>query len=227
MMTKRFLWISFLFPFFALGQGDYYDWHIWSEATVEYKELPKLDLGIGFQNRLDQNITRLRGNYLTLEASYKLGMGIRLVVGLRGATSPRWDQLRMSGGFSRGFNVGKNTSIKCRFLFQHQVFSGSDARYGLNLPQQNYRLRLSFRQKLIKKTWFILHTEPMWRGVPSEIYFLRIRSSAQIERSLPGPWSVNAGYMLQVGFNGAANFHAGLLGVTYELSFKPKTKNLQ
>jgi hypothetical protein len=224
MMIKRLLICGFFLPLSVSAQLGNYDWHLWTEANVEYKELPKLDVGLGFQNRLDQNISRLRGNYLTLEASYKVGKGIRLIAGMRGATSPRWDQLRFSAGISRGFDFGKNTSLKFRLLFQHQVFSGSDIQYGLNLPQQNYRIRLSFRQKLLKKTWFILHSEPMWRSNNDNFYFIRIRSSAQIERSLPGPWSIYAGYLLQFGFNGAANFQGGLLGVNYELRFSTKEK---
>jgi hypothetical protein len=224
MMIKRFAIALFLWPVSLFSQQDAYDWQLWSEASVEYKQIPKLDLGLSFQNRLDRNVTRLRGNYLTLDASYKLGKGFRVLAAVRGASSARFDKLRFSAGLSRGFEFGKATSIKIRGLVQHQVFAGSDVRYGINVPQQNYRVRISLRQKLIKKTWLNVHSEPMWRKEGSEFGFYRLRSSVQIERSLPGPWTVNMGYMIQQGFKRGSNVQAVLIGVGYELKFKAKEK---
>lgn len=220
MTIKKLLCLLLMSPCFASAQTDAYDWQIWSEVSLDYNEIPKLDLGLSFQNRLDQQLTRLRGNYITLDASYKLGKGLRALAAIRGATSSRWDKLRFSAGLSRSVDFGKTTSFKIRTLIQHQVFAGSDVRYSLNLPQQNYRIRLTLRQKLIKKTWLNVHTEPMWRSEGNAFGFYRLRSSLQIERALPGPWTMNVGYMIQQGFNRSSNFQALIAGISFNL--KPK-----
>jgi hypothetical protein len=107
------------------------------------------------------------------------------------------------------------TTVKLRALWQLQAFPGSDIRYGINVPQQNYRIRFTVRQKILKKTWINLHTEPLWRAEPGTFEFNRIRSTVQLERSLPGPWSLTLGYLRQNGFNRGTNMQAIVFEVQY------------
>jgi hypothetical protein len=222
MMIKHFLTLIFLGCSVLFAQTTSFDRQVWTGASVDFKEIRKLDLGVTFQSRFDRNAQRLRGNYLTAEASYKLGKGFRFLGAVRGATSPRWDKLRFSTGISKNFDLGKTTTLKIRSLWQYQVFSGSEPRYGLNVPQHNFRLRVSIKQKIARKTWITLQSEPLWRKEASVVALNRLRTSLHIERTLPGPWSVTLGYMNQLGFNNSSNAHVLLASVGYELKFKPK-----
>ncbi len=118
-------------------------------------------------------------------------------------------------GISRSFDLLSGTTVKLRALWQLQAFPGSDIRYGINVPQQNYRCRFTVRQKIFKKTWINLHTEPLWRAEPGTFEFNRIRSTVQLERSLPGPWSLTLGYLRQNGFNRGTNMQAIVFEVQY------------
>jgi hypothetical protein len=224
MMIRRIVLFYFLGHSALLAQKTPYDKQLWSGINLEFNEIKKLNLGLSYQSRFDRNIERFKGSYVTAEAAYKFGKGIRLLGAIRGASSARWDKLRFSAGLSKNFELGKRTELKLRFLWQYQVFTGSDVRYGLEVPQHNYRFRLSIKQKIAQKTWITLQTEPLWRKELQEVNLNRIRTSLQLERSLPGPWSVSLGYMNQIGFNGNSNVHALLVTMVYELKFKSKVK---
>jgi hypothetical protein len=225
MMIRRIVLIYFLGHSVLWAQETPYDKQLWSGLNVEFNEISKLDLGLSYQSRFDRNIQRFRGSYITANASYKLKKGFRWVVAMRAASSPRFDKLRFSGGFTKNFELGKSTSIKLRALWQYQMLSGSDLRYGLNVPQQNYRFRISIKQKIARKTWITLQTEPLWRKELQAIHINRLRSSVQIDRSLPGPWSVSMGYIIQQGLGRGTNFHGLLCEISYELKFKKKAVN--
>ena len=223
-MIRRIILIYFWGNSVLFAQENRYNRQLWSGLNVEFNEIKKLNLGVSYQSRFDRNIQRFKGSYVTTEVAYKIGNGIRLLGAVRGASSLRWDKLRFSAGVSKNFEFGKLTELKLRALWQYQVFSGSDVRYGLDTPQQNYRFRVSIKQKIARKTWIILQTEPLWRKELREVALNRLRTSLQLERSLPGPWSVTLGYMNQIGFNKSSNAHVLLVGVGYELKFKPKSK---
>jgi len=224
MMIRRIILIYFWGHSVLFAQENRYDRQLWSGLNVEFNDIKKLNLGLSYQSRFDKNIQQFKGSYVTAEAAYKLGNGIRVLGAVRGASSARWDKLRFSAGLSKNIDLGKWTELKLRALWQYQVFSGSDVRYGLDVPQQNFRFRVSLKQKIARKTWVTLQTEPLWRNELREVALNRLRTSLQLERSLPGPWSVTLGYINQIGFNNSSNAHILLLGIGYELKFKPKRK---
>lgn len=212
----RGLRLFFLFvPLCLHSQSDSYDWQLWSGFSVENYDFDRLNLGLSYQNRVDRDFTRIRGHYTTLDASYKWRKKIRLLAAVRFASSDRWDKLRFSMGISRSFDLLSGTTVKLRALWQFQTFPGSDIRFGINVPQQNYRCRFTVRHKILRKTWINLHTEPLWRAEPGTFEFNRIRSTVQLERSLPGPWSLTLGYLRQNGFNRGTNMQALLFEVQY------------
>jgi hypothetical protein len=222
MMTRLLLTGALLGNSILFAQSNTYDQQIWAGASIDYKEIRKLDLGVTFQSRFDRNAQRLRGNYLTAEASYKIGKGFRFLGAIRGATSSRWDKLRISTGFSKNIDLGKTTILKIRGLCQYQVFSGSYLRYGLNVPQNNFRLRVSIKQKIARKTWLTLQTEPLWRKELKKTNLYRLRSALQIEYALPGPWSISMAYIIQQGLGRSTNFNALVCNANYELKLKKK-----
>jgi hypothetical protein len=215
MMIRGILFLLLFAPLVLYSQSDSYDWQLWSGFSIENNDFKRLDLGLSYQNRLDREFSRIRGHYTTLDASYKWRKKIRLLAAVRFASSDRWDKLRLSMGISRSYDLLSGTTVKLRVLWQLQAFPGSDIRYGINVPQQNYRIRFTVRQKILKKTWINLHTEPLWRAEPGTFEFNRIRSTVQLERSLPGPWSLTLGYLRQNGFNRGTNMQAIVFEVQY------------
>ena len=215
MMIRGIVFFWLFAPLYLYSQSDSYDWQLWSGFSIENNDFERLNLGLSYQNRLDRDISRIRGHYTTLDASYKWRKKIRLLAAVRFASSERWDKLRLSMGISRSFDLLSGTTVKLRALWQFQAFPGSDIRYGINVPQQNYRCRFTLRHKIFKKTWINLHTEPLWRAEPGTFEFNRIRSTVQLERSLPGPWSLTLGYLRQNGFNRGTNMQAILFEMQY------------
>lgn len=222
MTIRAFFFLILLLPIWAQAQTDAYDWQIWSGFAIENYDIRRLNLGYSYQNRLDRNVSRVRGHYSSLDASYKWKKHYRLLASVRFASSNRWDKLRWSLGVSRSFNLLSNTTFKLRALWQYQSLPGSEIRYGINVPQQNYRLRFTLRQKLIKKTWLNLHTEPLWRAEPGSFEFNRLRSTIQLERSLPGPWVMTLGYLRQNGFNRSTNMQAIVLEVQFYFKLRKR-----
>ncbi|MFN5371547.1 MAG: hypothetical protein ACK5B6_08810 [Bacteroidia bacterium] len=222
MMIRGILFLFLFAPLYIHSQSDAYDWQLWSGFSIENNDINRLDLGLSYQNRLDRAISRVRGHYTTLDASYKWRKKVRLLAAVRFASSERWDKLRLSLGATQSFELLSGTTIKFRGLWQIQAYPGSEIRYGINVPQQNYRFRFSLRQKILKKTWLNLHTEPLWRAEPGILEFNRIRSSVQLERALPGPWSLTLGYLRQNGFNRGANMQAIVFEVQYFFKLRKK-----
>lgn len=202
------------------------DVQLWSSAEITGSPAKKLDLSGSFQSRLDQNVSRLRGNYFSIEASRKIASGLRILVNARFATSNRWDRYRFGVGIQRNIKWGASgkSEIKLKFQYQYQFEPGFDIRYGINTPQQNLRFKTTWDRKIIKKTILSLSVEPLWRIEASETFFRRVRYTAIVKRSLPGPWTLEAGYTYQQVYNNPGRAHIARIGLSYELKRKKSDK---
>lgn len=202
------------------------DFNIWAGFEVKHQITKKFELSVQFQSRFRDNASQLRGNYFSIDASRKLGKGYRLLFDARFATSPNWDKYRFGLGLQKTikFDPKGNSEIKIRTLYQYQFFPSAQAIYGIDEAQQNYRFRISFNQKIFKKTYLTIQSEPMWRLQGGEFFFRRLRSAIIIKRSLPGPWTIEAGFARQLNFNRRANINIASIGISYEIKKKKKAK---
>lgn len=209
-----------------LAQSIQKDLNLWTSLDLKHQPTKKIELTAQFLSRFDRNITKLNANYFSLDASRKLGNGWRFLFETRFSTSSSWDKLRFGAGFQKSFkldSLGKS-EIKFRALYQYQYSLAQDVRYGIEVPQQNFRFRLSWTKKLMKKTYLTIQSEPLWRIEAGDFFFRRVRSTASIKRSLPGPWSIELGYTRQLNFNNLSDIQIITTSISYELKKKAKTK---
>lgn len=222
-MIKRVLRFAFLlFP--ALANAQLSDQATWLSLEVKREISRKIDLEISQQIRLDRNSTRLRGSYSNLDLSYKLGNGWQALAEARFSTSARWDRLRYGAGVSKRWKfTGKGKpEMRIRALFQRQFHLLSDPEFGINPPQNNYRIKLGYERKLISKTRFTVFAEPMWRSEAGSTFARRLRLGLQINRSLPGPFSLSLGYVWQRNLNVPRTFHIVQAGLSFNWKRKAK-----
>lgn len=226
MMINKIILPAFLFAFSTVvsAQVDQRDLHLWTAIEVNHKLNKKIDLSAQFQSRFDREVNRLRGNYFSIDASRKLGKGFRLLLDARFATSSRWDKYRFGIGLQKNikFDEKGNAELKLRALYQYQFFPTADVQYGIDVPQQNYRFRASFTQKIIKKTYLTIQSEPMWRAEAGSFFFRRVRSTISVKRSLPGPWTIQVGYTRQFNFNNPSDIQ--IISTTLSYDWKRKSK---
>jgi hypothetical protein len=228
MMIKfRLLFFAFVCSTINLSaQSNSADLNLWTSFDVKHQPTKKIELTAQFLSRFDKNITQLNANYFSLDASRKLGNGLRLLFESRFSTSSSWDKLRFGIGFQKSIkldSLGKS-ELKIRGLYQYQYSLAEDIRYGIELPQQNFRLRISWTNKIFKKTYLTIQSEPMWRSEDGDFFFRRVRSNVSIKRLLPGPWSIELGYTRQINFNNPSNINILTTGVSYEWKKKTKPK---
>lgn len=226
-MNRIFLVCSFiLFTGNIFAQAVRSDFNFWGGFEVKHQVSKKFEISVQFQSRFDKDANRLRGNYFNLDGSRKLGKGFRILFETRFATSANWDKYRFGLGLQKTIklNAKGHSEIKIRTLYQYQFFPTADEIYGIDEAQQNYRFRISYNQKLVKKTYFTFQSEPMWRLEGGEFFFRRLRTTASIKRSLPGPWTIEAGYSRQLNFNRRAKIDIVSLGLSYEIKRKKKVK---
>lgn len=226
-MTTKLLFSIIVFSLSMLpsfSQNVRRDFHLWTSLEFNRKVSKNLDFSCQIQNRMDRNINRLRGNYLSFDASYKLAKGVRMVFDARLATSARWDKYRFGVGFQKTIKLKDKAKSELRFraLYQYQFFPTSDERFGIDAPQQNFRFKATFTQKIFKKTYLILQAEPLWRAESGDFFFRRFRAISSIKRSLPGPWTLQADYISQFNFNERAHFN--ILSFRLEYTWKDKKK---
>jgi hypothetical protein len=208
------------------AQSNAADLNLWTSFDVKHQPTKKIELTAQFLSRFDKNITQLNANYFSLDASRKLGNGFRLLFESRFSTSSSWDKLRFGIGLQKSIkldSLGKS-ELKIRGLYQYQYSLAEDIRYGIELPQQNYRLRISWVKKIYKKTYLTIQSEPMWRSENGDFFFRRVRSNFTIKRLLPGPWSIELGYTRQINFNNPSNINIVTTGISYEWKKKSKPK---
>lgn len=225
MIRKILVAASFLvFSLAVSAQGDQRDLQLWTAIEVNHKLNSKVELSAQFQSRFDREINRLRGNYFSIDASRKLGNGFRLLLDARFATSSRWDKYRFGIGLQKNikFDEKGNAELKLRALYQYQFFPTADIRYGIDVPQHNFRFRASFTKKIIKKTYLTIQSEPMWRAEAGSFFFRRVRSTISVKRSLPGPWAIQVGYTRQFNFNNPADIQ--IVSTTLSYDWKRKAK---
>lgn len=227
-MIKKLLFSAFLstITLVASAQADQRDLHLWTAIEASHKLNKKIELSAQFQSRFDREVNRLRGNYFSIDASRKLGNGYRLLLDARFATSSRWDKYRFGIGFQKNIKLDEKgkSEIKLRALYQYQFFAGANAQYGLEVPQQNFRFRASFKRKIAKKTYLTIQSEPMWRTEAASFFFRRVRSTINLKRSLPGPWEIQVGYTRQFNFNNPADIQIVSTTLSYELKRKAKAE---
>ena len=208
------------------AQSNAADLNLWTSFEVKHQPTKKVELTAQFLSRFNQNITQLNANYFSLDASRKLGNGLRILLESRFSTSYNWDRLRFGIGLQKTIkldSLGKS-EFKLRGLYQYQYSLAEDIRYGIELPQQNFRFRVSFTNKIFKKTYLTIQSEPMWRMEDGDFFFRRVRSNVSIKRLLPGPWSIELGYTRQMNFNDPSNFNIVTTAVEYEFKKKGKSK---
>lgn len=223
---KFLILVFFCFSVSIWAQPNQTDLNLWTSLDIKHQPTKKIELTAQFLSRFDKNISQLNANYFSLDASRKLGKGFRFLLESRFSTSSSWDRLRFGIGFQKSLkldSLGKS-ELKFRALYQYQYSLAEDVRYGLELPLQNFRLRVSWTNKIFKKTYLTIQSEPMWRSENGDFYFRRVRSNATIKRLLPGPWAIEIGYTRQFNFNDPSNIHILVTSISYELKKNVKPK---
>lgn len=222
-MISKFLRLAFFFlPIVANAQLS--EQATWISFEVKREVSKKIDLELSQQIRLDRNSTRIRGHYSNVDLSFKLGKGWQALAEARFSTSARWDRIRYGAGLSKRWKLGGKgkPELRLRVLFQRQFHLLSDPEFGINPPQNNYRIKLGYERKLIRKMRLMAYAEPMWRSEASETFARRIRLGLQLNRSLPGPFNLSLGYVWQRNLNMLRTFHIVQAGIS--MNWKRKTK---
>lgn len=223
MISKLLRLAFFILPIVANAQRS--EQATWLSLEVKREVSRKIDLELSQQIRLDRNSSRIRGHYSNVDLSYKLGNGWQALVETRFSTSVRWDRIRYGAGIFKRWKLGGKgkPELRMRTLFQRQFHLLSDPEFGINPPQNNYRIKLGYERKLISKTRFTVFAEPMWRTEAGETFARRLRLGLQLNRALPGPFNLSLGYVWQRNLNVPRTFHIVQAGLSFNWKRKLKT----
>jgi hypothetical protein len=221
-INLSFLLLLFTPVLFAQTQ----DVQLWNAIELKQDLPKKFDLSIQYQSRIDKDISRFRGSYISTTVGYKLNKHWSAEAGIRYSTSNRWDRIRYSVGIG-GQWKWKGWELSSKFKYQYQFYLASMPEYGINPPVQNFRLKLGAEHKLVKKLKVFVSSEPMFRYKSSEFYFRRVRNTAGLRWSPSKKLGIEASYVWQPQWNAAATIQVMQLNVSYSLPKHWKKKKTE
>lgn len=191
------------------------------------KDLPKgFAVSAEWQSRFDDNVSKLKRNYLYLNADYKVKKWLFVLVQYRFSTNPYSDAHRFRTGLSFKKKLGK-FSLADRLIYQHQYGFLSEEWIGEFGPSRALRNRLQVGYSLSKKIGLSVSAEPSWKVNPGRFTLSRIRYMAAADFDLPKKFSATLFYLLQPDYNRvnpSMNYVCGLT-LAYELPGKKKSKS--
>jgi hypothetical protein len=199
------------------------DFQVWNALALNQDLKKGFDLSAQYQSRIDKDISRFRGSYISATIGYKLNKHWTAEAGIRYSTSNRWDRIRYSVGIGRSWKWDK-LELSAKAKYQYQYYLESLPEWGINPPAQNFRLKLGAEQKIIKKLKVFVSTEPMFRYKASEFYFRRVRNTVGIKWSPIKRTSFEASYIWQPQWNSDAIIQVMQFNVSYDLPKMGKKK---
>jgi hypothetical protein len=221
-INLSFLLLLFTPVLFAQTQ----DVQLWNAIELKQDLPKKFDLSIQYQSRIDKDISRFRGSYISSTLGYKLNKHWSAEAGIRYSTSNRWDRIRYSVGIG-GQWKWKGWELSSKFKYQYQFYLESMPEYGINPPAQNFRLKLGAEHKLVKKLKVFVSSEPMCRYKSSEFYFRRVRNTAGLRWSPTKKLGIEASYIWQPQWNSDATIQVMQLNLSYSLPKHWKKKKTE
>ena len=191
------------------------------------KDLPKgFAASVEWQSRFDDNVSRLKRNYLYVDADYKVKKYLSVLVQYRFSTNPFSDAHRFRTGLVLKTKY-KKFSLANRIIYQQQYGYLTEEWIGAFGPSRALRNRLQLGYTLTKKIGLSVSAEPSWRVEPGTITLRRIRYMAALDFNLPKKFSAKLFYILQPDYNQAdpaLNYVCGLR-FAYDLPGKKKSKD--
>ncbi len=201
------------------------DLEAWTGVELR-KDLPKgFAASVEWQSRFDDNISRLKRNYLYLGANYKIQKWLFVLVQYRFSTNPFSDAHRFRTGLNFKFKY-KKFSLNNRLIYQHQYGFLSDEWINEFGPSKALRNRLQIGYSITKKIGVSLAAEPSWRLESSVFSLRRIRYMTAVDFDLPKKLSLRLFYLVQPDYNRvnpAINYVTGI-SLAYDLPGKKKDK---
>jgi hypothetical protein len=187
---KCVLALLLLLPFGAVAQHDLQ----YRGALSVRQDLPKgFTLTLGYQIRIDHNMSAFQASYLTADLSYKAHKYLDVEGELRYGTSRQWDNFRYSIGVASEKKLLKKLTVsgKLRYQYQHSLQAWGEI--GQYPDRHQIRLKVGLGFKLHKKVEADLSTEPMFAITEMTGNFRRIRTQLTFGFNLP------KGFTLEVG----------------------------
>jgi hypothetical protein len=166
--TNLILFAFFLFSFQLVKsqatRADPVDIQGWFGANVEADLPKKWDIDFSYQVRMNNNITSYNGSYYSIGVKKQLIKPLSILVEYRLSQVLKGTYNRLSTGLDIDFNVNKIKS-DLRFLYQNQVQDFDDP---IKETDKDHFLRARVRGRipLIKKTYLVLSTEPIYSLSP-------------------------------------------------------------
>jgi hypothetical protein len=201
------------------------DLEAWTGVALR-KDLPKgFAASVEWQSRFDDNVSRLKRNYLYVNANYKIQKWLFVLVQYRFSTNPYSDAHR----FRTGLNLKtkyKKFSFANRIIYQHQYGFLSDEWINEFGPSRALRNRLQIGYSITKKIGVSLAAEPSWKVSPGSFTLRRIRYMTAVDFDLPKKLSLRLFYLVQPDYNRinpAINYVTGI-SLAYDLPGKKKKK---
>ena len=220
----RHISFSACFLLFTLGFGMAFlprataqtgaDLQGWGGVELKRKFSKRISLAAQWQSRFDNNISRLRRNYVYVNADYRVSKWASVLVQYRFSTNPFSDAHRFRGGAVLKYRK-KKWEVSDRLVYQAQ-YGFLDAEWMDAFgPDRALRNRIQVSRDLPKKLGVQVSAEPSWSPGNGEQFVLtRIRYVAALQVDLGKRKNLELFYLLQPRFHVSQPSYTAALGLT-------------
>lgn len=196
---KRLVWLFLVFPLAVLAQNDSNDRLLWTSVKVEKDLTKRWNLAAEYQLRLEENMSVLRGHYISVQTDYDLLKYLSVGLEYRFVTAPDRTANRVQLSLT-GKVKGKKIGFSWRTAYQRQFEDFVDADTD-DKSSDYWRNKFQLKWKFVKNWQAYGAWEPFYRISDNGNKFDRLRYTAGVEWEFINHHSIDLAYLYQPQIN--------------------------